>query len=52
MEKSNFDNYLEKQLQDPEFEARYTAAGETWDVALQIAELRVAEGADVCNSDK
>jgi hypothetical protein len=40
MEKTNFDNYLEEQLQDPDFAARYAAAGEAWDVALQIAELR------------
>lgn len=40
MKKSNFDNYLEQQMQDPEFAARFERAGEAWDVALQIADLR------------
>lgn len=44
MEKTNFDNYLEKQLQHPEFTAQYDAAGEAWDVALQISELRRRSG--------
>lgn len=44
MEKTNFDNYLDKQLQDPDVAARYAAAGEAWDVALQIAELRRRSG--------
>jgi len=44
MGKTNFDIYLEKQLQDPEFSARYAAAGEAWDVALQIAKLRRKSG--------
>jgi transcriptional regulator with XRE-family HTH domain len=44
MKKTNFDNYLVQQLQDPEFAARFAAAGEAWDVALQIAELRRKSG--------
>jgi hypothetical protein len=42
MKKNNFDRYLEEQLQDPAFAARFERAGETWDVALQITALRAA----------
>ncbi len=34
MRKTNFDRYLEKQLRDPGFAARFARAGEAWDVAL------------------
>jgi uncharacterized protein len=44
MKKTNFDTYLEKQLADPEFAARFKNAGEAWDVALQIAALREQAG--------
>ncbi len=44
MEKTNFDNYLDQQLQDSEFATRFAAAGEAWDVALQITELRRKSG--------
>jgi len=44
MKKSNFDRYLEDQLKDPAFEARFKRAGEAWDVALQIAALREKAG--------
>src|SRR5574337_915856 len=44
MKKTNFDHYLEKQLQDPAFAARFERAGEAWDVALQIAALRQQAG--------
>jgi transcriptional regulator with XRE-family HTH domain len=44
MKKSNFDRYLEKQLDDPAFAARLKKAGEAWDVALQIAALREHAG--------
>jgi transcriptional regulator with XRE-family HTH domain len=44
MKKTNFDNYLEEQLQDPAFAARFERAGEAWDVALQIAALRKQAG--------
>jgi hypothetical protein len=40
LKKTNFDRYLEKQLQDPAFAARFKRAGEAWDVALQITALR------------
>lgn len=44
MKKSNFDHYLEEQMQDPAFAARFEHAGEAWDVALQIAALRQQAG--------
>jgi transcriptional regulator with XRE-family HTH domain len=44
MKKTNFDNYLEEQLKNPEFAARFELAGEAWDVALQIAALRKDAG--------
>jgi transcriptional regulator with XRE-family HTH domain len=44
MKKTNFDRYLEKQLQDRTFAARFKNAGEAWDVALQIAALREQAG--------
>lgn len=44
MKKTNFDRYLEKQLDDPAFAARLKKAGEAWDVALQIAALREQAG--------
>jgi hypothetical protein len=40
MKKTNFDRYLEKQMQDTAFAARFERAGEAWDVAVQIAALR------------
>jgi len=44
MKKTNFDRYLEEQLADPAFAARFKQAGEAWDVALQIAEARNRAG--------
>jgi transcriptional regulator with XRE-family HTH domain len=44
MKKTNFDKYLEEQLKDPAFAARFERAGEAWDVALQIAALRRQAG--------
>lgn len=44
MKKTNFDRYLDKQLQDPTFAARFENAGEAWDVGLQIATLREQAG--------
>ncbi len=44
MKKTNFDRYLEEQLQDPAFAGRFERAGEAWDVALQIAALRQEAG--------
>ncbi len=44
MKKTNFDQYLEEQLRDQEFAARFEQAGQAWDVALQIAALRQQAG--------
>ena len=44
MKKTNFDKYLEDQLHDPAFAARFKRAGVAWDVALQIAALRQKAG--------
>src|SRR2546423_8617719 len=44
MKKTNCDRYLEEQLRDPAFAARFKNAGEAWDVALQIAALREQAG--------
>src|SRR4051812_22551967 len=44
MSKTNFDRYLDQQLKDPAFAARFERAGEAWDVALQIAALREKAG--------
>ena len=42
--KTNFDRYLEEQLEDPYFAARFKEAGEAWDVAMQLAALRKDSG--------
>ena len=42
--KTNFDSYLDDQLRDPEFAARFARAGEAWDIALQIAATRERAG--------
>jgi transcriptional regulator with XRE-family HTH domain len=42
--KTNFDSYLNEQLRDPEFAARFARAGEAWDIALQIASAREKAG--------
>lgn len=44
MRKTNFDQYLEGQMQNPAFAARFEQAGEAWDVALQLAALRQQAG--------
>ena len=44
MKKTNFDRYLEEQLSDQSFAARFEQAGQAWDVALQIAALRKQAG--------
>ena len=36
---TNFDVYLEEQLKDKVFAARFKKAGEAWDVALRVAAL-------------
>ena len=42
--KTNFDKYLEEQLKDKAFAARFKRAGEAWDVALKLAALRKQSG--------
>jgi transcriptional regulator with XRE-family HTH domain len=42
--KTNFDRYLERKLKDADFRARYEAAQQAWDIALQLAALRSARG--------
>jgi transcriptional regulator with XRE-family HTH domain len=42
--KTNFDRYLERKLQDADFRARFEAADQAWDIALQLATLRQARG--------
>lgn len=44
MMRTNFDQFLDEQLRDPEFAERFRSAGEAWDVALQIAALRKKAG--------
>ena len=44
MKKTNFDRYLEQQLEDPAFAARFKQAGEAWDIAMQLAALRQQAG--------
>src|SRR5207248_635805 len=44
MRKTNVDRYLAEQSRDPAFAERFQQAGEAWDVALQIAALRVRAG--------
>ena len=42
--RTNFDRYLEEQMKDPEFAARFKKAGDAWDVAMQLAILRKESG--------
>jgi DNA-binding XRE family transcriptional regulator len=42
--KTNFDKYLEEQLKDKDFAARFKKAGEAWDIALKLASLRKESG--------
>jgi transcriptional regulator with XRE-family HTH domain len=44
MKKTNFDLYLDEQMKDPVFAERFESAGEAWDVALQLVELRQEAG--------
>jgi ribosome-binding protein aMBF1 (putative translation factor) len=44
MKKTNFRQYLDEQMKDPAFAARFEQAGEAWDVALQLAALRQQAG--------
>ena len=42
--KTNFDKYLEEQLRDDVFAARFKKAGDAWEIALQLAALRKKSG--------
>jgi transcriptional regulator with XRE-family HTH domain len=42
--KTNFDKYLEEQLKEKDFAARFKKAGEAWDIALKLAALRKESG--------
>ena len=42
--RTNFDKYLEDQLKDKDFSRRFKKAGDAWDIAMQIAELRKEAG--------
>lgn len=44
MKKTNFDLYLEEQLQNPAFADRFARAHEDWVVALQLVQLRKKAG--------
>jgi transcriptional regulator with XRE-family HTH domain len=44
MRKSNFDRYINSQMQDPSFAERFRLAGEAWEIALQISMLRERAG--------
>ena len=44
MRKTNFDQYLEDQLKDKDFAARFKKAGEAWDIALKLSALRKEAG--------
>ena len=43
-EQSNFDRYLQEKLKDPGFRARFEAADQAWEIALQLTALRQARG--------
>ena len=38
MTMTNFDRYLEKQLEDPEFTNQFEQAGQDWDVSLHLVQ--------------
>jgi len=42
--KTNFDKYLDEQMKDKDFAARFKKAGEAWDIALKLAVLRKESG--------
>ena len=44
MERTQFDRYLDQQMSDPGFAARFREAGEAWDVAVKLAALREQAG--------
>ena len=44
MKKTNFDDYLEKQMKDPSFALRFKEAGEACEVSIQLSKLREQAG--------
>lgn len=42
--KTDFDRYLEDQLKNPDFAARFKKAGQAWEIAMQLAALRKKSG--------
>jgi len=42
--KTNFDKYLDEQLEREDFAERFKKAGEAWDIAVQLAALRKEAG--------
>jgi transcriptional regulator with XRE-family HTH domain len=42
--RTNFDLYLEDQIKDADFAARFEKAGQAWEVAMQLAALRKESG--------
>jgi len=42
--KTNFDLYLEEQLEDEDFAERFKKAGQAWDIAVQLVSLRRKAG--------
>jgi len=42
--KTNFDEYLDEQLESEDFAERFKKAGEAWDIAVQLAALRKEAG--------
>lgn len=44
MAKTNFDQYLDRKLKDPEFRQKFQDADRAWDIALQLVALRKARG--------
>ena len=44
MQKTNFDQYLDRKMIDPEFRQKFQDADRAWDIALQLVALRKARG--------
>lgn len=44
MTRTNFDRFLEQELQDSDFREQFEQAGRAWEVALQLVALRKARG--------
>jgi DNA-binding XRE family transcriptional regulator len=42
--KTNFEKFLEEQLKDEDFAARFKKAGEAWDIAVKLTVLRKESG--------